>query len=219
VYYRNMYIDRAIPIRPKKPAGEQEQSGYYPVGEVNEKYGNPRRWDDPHEYTLDQQIRVQMGDPDPTGKDKPNHPTHRVMKRSQTFMPQVVHALETVKNNPQPAAPPPEPKLDEATAKRLAEAPTRVYLNTGNVVQYKTAIRIGEKLKATPMFRVTGEAMGGGGGTLTRVIYWSEYDKPRAEQLAELLRAEGLAAAKAESGGTGQTPGYLQINFGRDAEK
>jgi hypothetical protein len=67
---------------------------------------------------------------------------------------------------------------------------------------------------------VTNEAMGGGGGnTRTRVIYWSEYDRPRAEKLAELLSAEGLAAAKAESGGEGKTPGYLQINFGRDAEK
>ena len=70
------------------------------------------------------------------------------------------------------------------------------------------------------MFRFTGEAMGGGGGrTLTRVIYWSEYDRPRAEKLAELLRAEGLPQAKVDSGGDGKAPGYLQVNFGRDAEK
>jgi hypothetical protein len=51
-------------------------------------------------------------------------------------------------------------------------------------------------------------------------VYWSEYDRPRAEQLAELLRAEGLPAARADSGGDpGRAPGYVQIDFGRDAEK
>ena len=222
VYYRNMYIDRALKVRPKPPAGEREQPGYHAVGEVADKYSNPRRWDDPHEYTLDQQIRVQMGDPDPTGRDKPNHPTHKVMKRSQTFTPQIVDALETVKNNPQPAAQPPtpEPKLDEETARKLAAAPTHVYLLTENVVQYKAAVRVREKLRSNPIFQVTGEAMAGGGRTLTRVIYWSEYDKPRAEKLAELLRAEGLPAARADSGGDpNKTPGHVQINFGRDAEK
>jgi hypothetical protein len=144
------------------------------------------------------------------------------MKRSQTFTPQTVQALETVKDDPQPAAPPPkpEPKLDEETARKLADAPTRVQLLTENVVQYKLAVHVREKLNATPMFRVAGEAMGGGASTLTRVVYWSEYDRPRAEKLAELLRAEGLPAARVESGGDpSKTPGYVQINFGRDAER
>jgi len=222
VYFRNMYIDRALPIRPQKAPDEHEPAAYHALGEVDDKYGNPRRWEDPQEYTLDQQIRVEMGDSDPLGKEKPIHPTHQVMKRSQTFTPQTVHALETVKETPQAAAPTPkpEPKMDEETARKLADAPTRVDLLTGNVVQYKAAVQVREKLKANPVFRVTGEAMGGGGGTLTRVIYWSEYDRPRAEALAELLRAEGLPGARADSGGDpGKTPGYVQINFGRDAEK
>jgi hypothetical protein len=223
VYFRTMYIDRALPIRPKPAPGAQEQPGMYPVGDVDEKYGNPRRWDDPHDYTLDQQIRVQMGDPDPTGRDKPHHPTHKVVKRSQTYMPQGQQVVETGNDAPPPAAPPPaaEPKLDEATARKLAEAPTRVQLLTENIAQYRAAVRITEKLKADPVFRVTGETMGGGGGrTLTRVIYWSEYDRPRAEKLAELLRAEGLPAARAESGGDPSSkPGYVQVNFGHDAEQ
>ena len=222
VYFRNMYIDRALKVRPRKAPGEREYSGYHAVGQVADKYSNPRRWDDPHKYTLDQQIRLQMGDPDPTGRDKPNHPTHKVMKRSQTFTPEIVHALETVRNNPQAVAPPPKPKpkLDEATARKLAAAPTEVYLLTENVVQYRAAVQVREKLKGNPIFRVTGEAMAGGGRTLTRVIYWSEYDKPRAEKLAELLRAEGLPQARADSGGDpDKTPGHVQINFGRDAEK
>lgn len=76
------------------------------MGDVDEKYGNPRRWDDPHEYTLDQQIRVQMGDPDPLGKDKPVHPTHRVVKQSQTFMPAIVDALQTGQGPPASSAGP-----------------------------------------------------------------------------------------------------------------
>jgi hypothetical protein len=144
------------------------------------------------------------------------------MKQSQTFTPAIVDALETVKNNPQAAAPPPrpEPKVDEETARKLAAAPSRVYLLTENIVQYKAAAQVREKLKANRIFQFTGEARGGGGSTLTRVIYWSEYDKPRAEKLAELLRAEGLPEARAYSGGDPRNaPGYLQINFGRDAEK
>jgi hypothetical protein len=219
VYFRDMYIDRAVPVRPQPAAGQPEQAGYHALGDVDEKYGNPRRWDDAHTYTLDQQIRVQMGDPDATGQDKPKHPTHRVMKRSQTITPQTLHVLETAKDAATPA-PAPEPKLDEETAKKLADAPTRVELLTENVVQYKAAVQVREKLNANPLFRVTGEAMGGGGRTLTRVVYWSEYDRPRAEKLAELLRAEGLPAAKADSGGDpGRAPGYVQISFGRDAEK
>jgi hypothetical protein len=221
VYYRNMYIDQAFPVLRKKAPGEDEHAEYHAMGEVNEKYANPRRRDDPHEFTLDQQIRVQMGDSDPLGRDKPMHPTHRVMKRSQTFTPQVVQAVQTIMEHPPAAAPPkPEPKIDEETAKKLAAAPSRVYLLTENIAQYKSAVQIRDKLQANPVFRFTGEAMGGGGGrTLTRVVYWSEYDRPRAEKLAELLRAEGLPQARADSGGSGKAPGYLQIDFGRDAEK
>ena len=220
VYYRNMYIEHADPVLPKMTPGKREAPKMYAGAEIPDKYANPHRWDDPHEYTLDQQIRLQMGDPDPTGKDKPLHPTHRVVRRSQTVSPAMVDAVETAKKNPQAPPPKPKPKMDEATARKLAAAPTRVYLLPENIVQSKAAAQIREKLKANPIFQVTGEAMGGGGRTLTRVIYWSEYDKPRAEKLAELLRAEGLPAARADSGGdSGDAPGYVQINFGRDAEK
>jgi hypothetical protein len=219
VYYRNMYIETAIKVPPRKPPDEKEPQGYHAVGQIDDKYGNPRRWEDPHDYTLQQQIRHQMGDSDPLGKEKPNHPTHRVIKRSTTFTPQLVAAIENIRKNPPAAAQPPKPKVDEATAKRLAAAPSRVGLLTENVVQYKTAVRVREKLKGNALFHVSNEEMGGGGRTLTRVVYWSTYDKARAEQLADLLRAEGLSAVKIDASGDGSdTPGYLQINFGRDAE-
>lgn len=222
VYFRNMYIDHALKVLPKRAPGGPDQAEYHALAEVADEYSNPGRWDDPHEDTLDQQIRRQMGDPDPTGRDKPKHPTHKVMKQSQTLTPAIVDALDTVRNNPQAAAPPPrpKPKMDAETARKLAAAPTRVYLLTESTAQYKAAAQVREKLKANPIFHVTGEAMAGGTMPLTRVIYWSEYDKPRAEKLAELLRAEGLPEARADSGGDpSNTPGYLQINFGRDAEK
>jgi hypothetical protein len=223
VYFRAMYIDQALPILPQRPAGESEPPAFHAVGEIPDQYASPRREDDPHEFTLDQQIREQMGDPDPTGRDKPVHPTHRVMKRSQTITPKTVLGLQAAKDNQQAAAlpPKPQPAVDEASARKLAEAPTRVELLTENIAQYRTAVQVRERLNADPVFRVGGEAMGGGGGsTLTRVIYWSEYDRPRAEKLAELLRAQGLPAARADSGGgSSQTPGYIQINFGRDAER
>jgi hypothetical protein len=226
VYYRNMYIETAVKVPSKKASpqpGEKEPQQYHALGEVDDKYANPRRWEDQRDYTLDQQIRHQMGDSDPLGREKPKHPTHKVIKRSTTFTPQLLDAVETAMKSPPAAtpAPAPEPKIDEATAKKLAAAPSRVYLLTENVVQYKTAVRVRDKLRGNAVFQFTGETMGGGGGrTLTRVIYWSEYDRPRAETLAELLRAEGLTEAKADSGGDGnKAPGYLQINFGRDAEK
>jgi hypothetical protein len=221
VYFRNMYIDHALKVLPKRAPGERESPAYHALGDVPDEYNNPRRWDDPHEDTLNQQIRRQMGDPDPRGRDTPKHPTHKVVKQSYTFTPAIADALDAAKNTPPAATPPPnpKPKVDEETARKLAAAPSRVYLLTENIVQSKAAAQVREKLKVNPIFQITGEAMGGGGSPLTRVIYWTEYDRPRAEKLAELLRAEGLAAARADSGGDpSHPPGYLQINFGRDAE-
>lgn len=50
----------------------------------------PHRWDDPHELTLDQQIRLQMEDPDPAKKRQPRLPTHRIITRDQTFTPSIL---------------------------------------------------------------------------------------------------------------------------------
>jgi hypothetical protein len=142
------------------------------------------------------------------------------VKRSQTFTRATIDALEKVKNHAASTAPPPRPKLDAETARKLAAAPTRVALLTGNVVQSKAAARVTEQLRDNPTFRVTGETMGATSSALTRVIYWSEYDKPRADALAELLRGAGLPQASAQPGGDPNSdPGSVQINFGRDAEQ
>ncbi|HZI77009.1 MAG TPA: hypothetical protein VFD73_23835, partial [Gemmatimonadales bacterium] len=54
----------------------------------------------------------------------------------------------------------------------------------------------------------------------TSVNYKSDLDKPRAEALAEIVRAEGVATARVERSGDGDgDPGTVQIFFGRDAEE
>ena len=224
VYYRNMYIDRTMKVRPKKAPGERELPGFHAVGDVDAEYANPRRWEDPHEYTLDQQIRLQMGDQDPTGADRPKRPTHVVKKSSQTFSPQGVELIESA---PQVLEPPqqqkPRPELDEATAKKAADARTGVYLLSGNIVAYRKVEQVWKDLDAHPLFHVTGEAMSGGAGLapVTRVVYWSEWDRPRAALLAEFLRGKGLPQAEAEPGGIdpARTPGRIQVNFGHDSEQ
>ena len=60
-----------------------------------------------------------------------------------------------------------------------------------------------------------------GGSTRARtvVLYFSDLDKPRAEALADIVRAEGLPGVATEMSGSGQgTPSALYFMFGTDAE-
>ena len=191
------------------------------VGEIRAGFGDPHRWDDPHELTLDQQIRLQMEDPDPAKKRQPRLPTHRIITRDQTFTPSMLTALPVLPARPAEPPPKAKPRLDEATKKKLAAAPSCIHLLSANVNQYKTAHRIQKMLSGNQTFVVTGEHMGGGvNRTRTVVSYWSDLDKPRADALAEILRSAGVASAYAELSGDGDdAPGVLQINFGSDAEK
>lgn len=122
---------------------------------------------------------------------------------------------------PVPAPPKPKPKLDAATKAALALAPSRVYLLSENIRQYTAAADTVKKLAGNGLFVVVKEDMGGGlGRTRTVVSYFSDLDKARAEALAEIVRAGGIATARAElSGGGDDAPGVLQIFFGRDAER
>jgi hypothetical protein len=221
VYFRSMYISRAVKALRSLAPGQVRQTSISPVGEVREGFGDPHRWDDPHELTLDQQIRLQMGDPDPAKKHQPLHPTHRIVTREQTFTPSMLTAPPVVQTPPPTPPPKPRPQLDEATKRKLAAAPSRVSILSGNINQYKTAYEIIKKLTGHATFTVVKEYMGGGlNRSRTAVIYWSYLDKPRAEALAEIVRAEGVPSAFAELSGDGEdAPGTLQINFGRDAEK
>ncbi|MGH4010361.1 MAG: eCIS core domain-containing protein [Pseudonocardiaceae bacterium] len=114
-----------------------------------------------------------------------------------------------------------KPRLDPATKAALASAPSRVYLLSENINQYKAVYEIQKKLTGNASFVVAKEVMSGSlNRSRTVVSYWSDLDKPRAEALAEIVRSEGVASVYAELSGDGDdAPGVLQINFGRDAEK
>jgi hypothetical protein len=122
-----------------------------------------------------------------------------------------------------PPAPPPKakPRLDAATKKALALAPSRVYIVSGNINQYKTAYEIEKKLTGKASFVVAMDEMTGGlNRRRTIVSYSSDLDKPRAEALAEIVRSEGVSSVDAELSGDGdEAPGVLTIFLGRDAEK
>jgi len=114
-----------------------------------------------------------------------------------------------------------KPQLDEATKKALAAAPSRVYLLSANIKQYKTAYEVQKRLAGHARFVVVKEYMSGAlNRARTVVSYRSHLDKPRAEELAQTVRSEGVPSAYAEVSGDGDdAPGVLQIFFGRDAEK
>jgi hypothetical protein len=78
-----------------------------------------------------------------------------------------------------------------------------------------------KKLVGNPSFGEVKESMSGGlTRSRTTVVYFSDLDKPRAEALAEIVRAQGVLSARAErSGGGDDAPGSLQIMFGSDAER
>ncbi len=64
-----------------------------------------------------------------------------------------------VQTRPPAPAPKPRPQLDEATKRKLAAAPSRVYLLSGNINQYKTAYEIIKKLTGHATFTVVKEYM------------------------------------------------------------
>ena len=147
-------------------------------------------------------------------------PLHHCEYAKHTLYPQ--ESIPPIVASRPPAQPAkPKPQLDEATKKALALAPSRVYILSGNVNQYKTAYEIQKKLTGNASFVVVKEEMTGALNIRrTKVSYFSDLDKPRAEALAEIVRSEGVSSVYAELSGDGDdAPGVLQIFFGIDAEK
>lgn len=118
---------------------------------------------------------------------------------------------------PQPMTP--QAPLNTEAQKALAKAPSRVYMMTGNIFQYETAVGIQKKLADNPSFGEVKQYTASMYGSRTIVSYVSYLDKPRAEALAEFLRSEGVHSAHVQQSGIGyDNPGVLQIFFSRDAE-
>ena len=55
---------------------------------------------DPHELTLNQPIRLQMGDMDLAKKRQPQHATHRIVTGEQTFTPSMLTSPPVVQTQP-----------------------------------------------------------------------------------------------------------------------
>jgi Domain of unknown function (DUF4157) len=147
------------------------------------------------------------------------YPNYHCEYATHTLTPQV--SISPIETRRPPASPEkPKPQLNFAAKTALAAAPARVYLMSENIVQYRTAAEVMKKLTGNPMFGEVKEAMGGLGRKRTIVSYPSDLDKPKAEALAEIVRAVGVSMVYAEINGSGDgDPGVLTIWLGRDAEK
>ena len=111
--------------------------------------------------------------------------------------------------------------MDPVARRAAAAAPARVYVESENIVQYRTAAEVIKALAGNPLFGEVKEDMGGGlGRTRTIVSYRNELDEAKAEALAGIVRSKGVPTARAELSGSGNDdPGVLTIWFGKDAEK
>ena len=153
----------------------------------------------------------------------PRHPDHHCEYRKETLYPREdLFPVSPVVPRRQPAQPEkPKPRLDPVARQAAAAAPARVYVESENIVQYRTASAVIKALGGNPLFGEIKEDMGGGvGRTRTIVSYRSELDEAKAEALAAIVRANGVPTARAELSGSGNDdPGVLTIWFGRDVEK
>jgi hypothetical protein len=205
IYYRDLYISRItkpiprtaprepVPYATMSSAGESHQPYPSQGGSIREE------WEIKHLTPL--------------------YRNHHTEYAKQSLSPPL--SLAPYRPSERPAQPkPPKPQLDPATKQALALFPSRVYLLSGNIVQYKTAHALVDQIKGNTSFVVMKEDIAALGRTRTIVSYYSDLDKARAEALAEIVRAAGPPDARAELSGKGDdAPGVLQINFGRDAEK
>jgi hypothetical protein len=161
-----------------------------------------------------------MGDPDPAKKNEVKHKEHRIAKSYHTFAAPGHFAApkltlpQVVQTRPPKPAPIAEPRLDAATEKALASAPSEVYVSGGVGGFYDVVDEIEKKLAGNASF-VLKNFYAGGSQHYTSVVYWNQLDKPRAEALAGIVRSLGVPSVATElSGGGYRAPGHLTIILG-----
>jgi len=146
------------------------------------------------------------------------HPEHHTESMKETFYPPPAFSFSPLRARPAPAPPPPKPKLDLATRQKLAAAPTDVYLVAPTIKHDRTAEIVDKQITGHRSFGQVKRTLGGLFAKRTVVVYWDFLDKPRAEELAQLVRATVPSAIVQHGGGDGDgEPGHVQVNFGDDA--
>jgi tRNA(Arg) A34 adenosine deaminase TadA len=211
VYFRDLYINYVETVKPV--ISPSPPTSYPTIGPAGGRSGHIPYTHEGGSIIDEKEIRFLRA----------RHADHHCEYAKQTLYPQeYAFPISPVVPRHQPAQPEkPKPRLDPAARKALAAAPARVYVESENVIQYKTAYEVIKALAGNPLFGDVKEDMGGGlGRTRTIISYRSDLDKAKAEALAEIVRSKGVPTASAELSGSGDDdPGVLTIWFGRDAEK
>jgi hypothetical protein len=215
VYFRELFIDYVESDQPKafhapSPNDPPAMSAPHVLHDSGSRDGFIPTVSQGGSLTEDWEIR--------SGTAK--HANHHLASAKTILSPPV--SLVLPPTSAPPHRKPAKPKLSSPEVQqKLAAAPSKVYLLSGNIKQYATGWRIERSIEIPGVFSISGRATAGSGSRAeTAVIYWNNLDQHRAELLAKLLRSQGLPLAHTESGGPGdRDPGDLQINFGKDAEQ
>jgi Domain of unknown function (DUF4157) len=213
VYFRELYINYVETVKPV--ISPSPPTSYPTMGPAGGRSGHVPYIHEGGSLTVTDEKDIRFL--------RARHADHHCEYAKQPLYPQeYAFPISPVVPRHQPAQPEkPKPRLDPAARKALAAAPARVYVESENAIQYKTAYEVIKALASNPLFGEVKEDIGGGlGRTRTIISYRSDLDKAKAEALAEIVRSKGVPTASAELSGSGDDdPGVLTIWFSRDAEK
>ena len=214
IYFRNLYINYVESVTPVvSPSRPTSQSTQSTIGPVGGRSGHVPYTHEGGSIIDEKEIPFLHT----------SHADYHCEYAKETVRPQQSASPIPLGVPSRRAAQPekPKPRLSEAARKALAAAPARVYVESENINQYKTAAEVIKALAGNPLFGEIKDDMGGGlGRKRTLISYRNDLDKTKAEALAELVRWKGVPTARAELSGNGDDdPGVLTIWFGKDAEK
>jgi uncharacterized protein DUF4157 len=211
VYFHDLFINYVESVQPLRPVSSPAPVHSYPT------MGSPggRSGYVPHVHEGGSLIDLKQ-----IPYLKTRDPEHHCVYGTLTVYPPIRADFSLTPEKPKKPQKP-KPQLDPAARKALADSPAEVYVESQNIVQYKTAVEVIKKLKDNPLFGTVKEDIGGGMRTArTLVSYPSALDKPKAEALVAIVRSTGVPTAYSQINGAGDgDPGVLTIWFGKDAEK
>jgi hypothetical protein len=145
---------------------------------------------------------------------------YHIEHAKQTLYPQTspLFGVPGAPERRQAAQPPPQPQMDLETKRKLAAAPSRVVILPSHIYQSKISALIQKAISNNSRFAFAKDDVGWGSRKYTRIVYFSNLDKPRAEELARIAQSLGITTALAERSGDGLgVPGSIQVMLGLDA--